>query len=254
MLFTWFMLAGLIFLFAPQGLTNKFQFTFARIFRWPLGISRNIALYAQTRQSPKDVVSRREYNRLQNHLANVLEQRDQELQKVEVLSKLRYKHGLQDAKFVLADVIRAFIDGSHGEFIINRGKNDGLAEGQFVLGFNSIIGTVSDAGPHIARIKLIVDPTSKIEVKIADTDRVMQGNGSNSAKLKFFPAEKKIEIGDYVYTCKKPGFLNYPMIIARVAEIEPDEDNPLSRNITVEPACRLERLSNVAVIIMNPQE
>ncbi|MHC4735435.1 MAG: hypothetical protein ACYTDW_13395, partial [Planctomycetota bacterium] len=48
MLFTWLMLTGLILLFAPQNLTNDLQFAFARIFRWPLTIGKNISLYART--------------------------------------------------------------------------------------------------------------------------------------------------------------------------------------------------------------
>ncbi len=105
MLFTWFMLAGFIFLFAPQNLTNKFQLAFARIFRWPLSIGRSISLVAHTQQPLTDVVSRREYNKLQNHLANLTEQLYQEHQKVENLSGLRDRLPLKGAKIVLADVI-----------------------------------------------------------------------------------------------------------------------------------------------------
>ena len=88
MLLTWFMLAGLISLFTPQKLTNKFQFAFARIFCWPLGISRAVSLSARTQESLTDGVSHREYNRLQNNLANVTEELLKERQKSEKLSRL----------------------------------------------------------------------------------------------------------------------------------------------------------------------
>ena len=48
MLFAWFMLGGLILLFSPQAVTSKFQFAFARFFRWPLSIGRNMPLSAKT--------------------------------------------------------------------------------------------------------------------------------------------------------------------------------------------------------------
>jgi len=256
MLFTWFMLAGFIFLFAPQNLTNKFQLAFARIFRWPLSIGRNISLSAHTQSARgglTDVVSRREYNKLQNHLANLTEQLYQKHQKVENLSGLRDRLPLKGAKLVLADVIREFIDGLRSEFIINRGENDGLAQGQFVLGDNSIIGTISYVSSRTALVKLVTDSTSKIAVKIAELNRVMQGTGSNSAKVQLLSIKHKVKIGDVVYASKKPGFLDAPMIIGTVAQCKRDDENPSLWDITVKPASDIERLNSVAVIIMNPQ-
>jgi len=254
MLLTWFMLAGLILLFTPQNLTSKFQFAFARIFSWPLSISRNVSLSARTQQSLADVVSRREYNKLQNYLANVTEELLQERQKLEKLSRLRSRFVWEGVDFVLADVITAFIDGSHSELIINRGEIDGLAKGQFVLVDNSIMGTISDVSSRIARVKLITDSTSSIAVKIAglNVDRVMEGSGYNSASVRLI--KHKVKTGDSVYADRKPGFLDAPMIVGKVSECKRNSDIPLLWDITVEPACDIERLNEVAVIIMNPQK
>ncbi|GAI97229.1 unnamed protein product [marine sediment metagenome] len=89
---------------------------------------------------------------------------------------------------MLADVITATINEACGELLINRGENDGLAEGQLVLGDYSIIGTISDVDSRLSRLKLITDPTSKVAVSIADVDVrcVMQGNGNCSAKIDCF--------------------------------------------------------------------
>lgn len=256
-LFTWFMLAGLISLFAPQSLTSKFQFAFARIFRWPLSIARNISLSARTQQSLTDVVSRREYNKLQNYLSGVIEQLNQKHQKVEQLSGLRNRlYDLEGARLMLADVITAFIDGTRGELIINRGKDDGLAKGQFVWGDNSIIGKISDLSSRTARVKLITDSTSKVEVKIAklNIDRVMQGSGNNSAKVEMLSTDHKVKVGDVVFARKKPGLLDAPIIIGTVTQCKKDDEKPMLWDITVKPVCDIEALNTVAVIIMNPQK
>jgi len=258
MLFTWFMLAGLIFLFAPQNLTNKFQFAFARIFRWPLSISRNISLSARTRSAMGgvgDVVSRSKYNRLRNHLANITEWLAQERQKVEKLSGLHDRAVWKGVNFVLADVITAS-GSSHNRLIINRGESDGLAKGQFVLGDYSIIGTISDVDSRTAVVKLFTDPTSRIAVKIEglNIDRVMQGNGNNSARVRYLVAKHKVKIGVVVYAGKKPGFLDVPMIIGTVAQCKRGAENPLLWDIIVKPACDIEGLNTVNVIIMNPQK
>jgi len=264
MLFTWFMLAGLIFLFAPQTLTNKIQFTFAHIFRWPLSISRSISLSARL-QPLTDVVSRRQYNKLQNHLANITEQLYQQQQEAERRSGLRKRFGLDGAILITADVIRSSINGPENVLIINRGENDGLAVGQFVLGINNIIGTISAVSSRTSSVKLVTDSTSTMAVKISDpasntTTRkagvkaVMNGLGNNTAKIKLLPKKYKIEIGDIVYACKKPSLLDTAMIIGKVAKCRPDDQNPLLWDIIVVPACRIETLNAVDVIIMNPAE
>ena len=157
MLFTWFTLGGLILLFAPGNLTNKFQFTFARVFHWPLSVSKSISLSVRAKQSPTDVISRSKYNKLQNRLANVTQWLHQERQKVEKLTGLRDRSVWKGVKFVLADVITSS-DRTHNRLIINRGRSDGLAKGQFVLGNDSIIGTISDVDSRIAQVNLVTDP------------------------------------------------------------------------------------------------
>jgi len=103
---------------------------------------------------------------------------------------------------------------------------------------------------------LITDPTSKIAVKIAElnVDRLMQGNGKNSAKVQLLSIKHKVKTGDIVYAGKKPGFLDAPMIIGTVVQCKRDDENPSLWDITVKPACDIERLNGVAVIVMNPQQ
>ena len=256
MLFIWLMLAGSIFLFAPQRLTNNFQSTFAHIFRWPLSMGRSISLFARARQLPLDVVPRSQYNKLQNHLINITEWLNQEREKVKKLSGLRNRPIWKGADLVLADVITASGGGSRTELIINRGTDDNLSKGQFILGENSIIGTVSVVSPRTARVKLITDPTSKIAVKIGglDVSRLMQGDGNDCAKIQLFPYKNKVNAGDVVKACKTPGFLNSAMITGRVAWCKRDDENPSIWDITVKPACAIEGLNDVVVIIINPEE
>ena len=255
MLFTWFMLAGLIFLFAPQSLTNKFQFAFARIFSWPLSIGRSISLAARIQQPLNKEPSNNREAQYQNYIVNLEAQLKQERQKVEDLSGLRNRLPLQGAKLMLADVITASIDRLHSELTINRGGDDGLVKGQFVLADNSIIGSISDISSRTARVKLFTDPTSKIAVKIGklNVERVMQGSSNDSAKIQLLQTEHKVKTGDVIYASKKGGFLDAPMIIGKVTQCKRDDQNPSVWDITVTPVCNVEKLTGVAVIIINPR-
>ncbi len=252
MLFTWFMLGGLILLFTPHSLTNKLQFGFARIFRWPLSFGRSVSLAAHRRQPLTDGLTEAQY---QNYIANLEEELWQECQKVEKLSGLRNRRAFEGAKLVVADVITATINDSRGELIINRGQDDGVAKGQYVLGLNNVIGTVSETASRTAMVKLVTDPTSKIEIKMAESNikRIMQGAGNNSAKIWLLSKEHRVKTGDRVFARKTPGLLDGALIIGKVTGCKTDEENPLLWDITVEPSCNAGALENVAVIIMNPQ-
>ncbi len=260
MLFVWFMLAGLILFFAPPKITNKFQFGFVRTFRKPLSIGRNFSLSASrlmaSEQSiSEDVVSRERYEKLHNHLANVTEWLKQEREKVEKLSGLRDRPVWKGVDFVLGDVIAASVNGLRGELIINRGQKDGLTKNQFVLANESIIGTIFEVDNRTARVRLISDPASKVAVKIAqfDMDRIMHGDGNSSARVKLVPTKYEIKVGDIVYAQKRPGFLSTPVILGTVSECKSNDDNPLVWDITVQPACDIKSLTDVAVIVMNPR-
>jgi len=253
MLFTWFTLAGFIFLFSPENLTNKFQFAFKRIFSWPLRIGRNISLSAGTRQPlrDKDVVSRDDHDKLLNHLANIIQQRNDAYEEVTTLSKMRNIPGWERMGFVPADVITVSINDLRSELIINRGREDDLAKDQFVLADNSVIGTIYDVDARTALVRLFTDPASNTAVRIGNIPWIMQGSGNNLAKISM--VKHKIKVGSEIMAGKKPGFLDTPMIIGKVTRCELNAE-PLLWDITVEPVCNIQKVENVHVIVMNPPE
>ncbi|MHC4114539.1 MAG: rod shape-determining protein MreC [Planctomycetota bacterium] len=255
-LFACLIIAGLIMFFVPQSLTNKLQLTFVRVFNKPLSICRNFTLVTSNQRTLSNVVDQNKYIRLRNHLANNMQWLRQERQNVEKLSGLRNRPVWKGVSFVLGDVITAFTDISRSEFTIDRGKNDGLVKGQFVLGNYSIIGTISELDSHTARVRLLTDPRSQMTVKIGELDFqcVMQGNGDGSAGIALISKKYKIENGDIIYVQKKPGVLNVPMITGIVAQCKTDDNNPLLWEIKVKPSCDIQRLKSVTVIVMNPQE
>jgi cell shape-determining protein MreC len=253
MLFIWFMLTGFIFLFAPQNLTSKFQLAFVHIFRWPLSIGGDLALTAQIQQPLTGAVSRSETH-YRNYIANLEETLAREREKFKKLYGLYNTYVWEGADFVLADVITATVEGSRNELTIDCRKTNGLAKGQFVLGDESIIGTISDVFPQIskAKVELVTDPTSRIPVEIAGLKNIMKGSGNNSAKIEMVKSE--IKVGENVFALKKPGYLDAPMIVGKVTECNRNQKNPSLWDVTVVPACNIEQLEDVAVIIMNPQK
>jgi len=208
---------------------------------------------AQTQQPFAGAASRSETQYL-NYIANLEETLAQERKKFKKLSELYNTYVWEGTDFALADVITATVEGSRNELTIDCRKTNGLVKGQFVLGDECIVGTISDIFPQIskAEVKLLADPKSIIPVKVAGLKSIMKGSGNNSAKIEM--VKNKVEIGESVFALKKPGFLDAPMIVGKVSECSRNQENPSLWDITVVPACNIEQLEDVAVIIMNPQK
>jgi rod shape-determining protein MreC len=252
MLFVWFTLAALILLLSPQKLTSKFQFTFARIFHWPLRVSRTLSLSAHTQKIPNDSTDRREYDQLLNHLKRLEELLKLEHQKVEQLSMYRDRLPLAGAGLPFAGIISSNIDHSNGKLIINRGTDDGITTGQFVIADNSIIGVVSEVAPRTSKVILATDPVFQIPVKIPglNVNRFLIGKGNNLAKIQLLETKYKIKAGDFIQA-QLPG-LDGSMVIGKIKHFKRDSQKPLLWDVTVEPACGIEDLLYVNVIIHNP--
>lgn len=252
MLFTWFILAGFILLLSPQNLTNKLQFAFARVFRWPLSVGRSIPLAVRTNLTYESET--RKEAQYQNYIVNLEAQLRQKDRQLEELSGLRTRlHALEGARLVPADIITASVDGPHCELIINRGQDDHIQQGQFVLGDNGVIGTVSELGARTAKVRLITDSSSVLKVTISGLgiNALLRGAGNNRAKIPLLPVSHKIRSGDVVMATKSPGLLDSPIIVGVITECIRDHSNPALWDITVGPACDIETLSTVAVIVMN---
>ncbi len=256
LLFTWLMVVGVIFLFAPANVTNRLQLTFTGFFQKPLSRCRNITLCSNNENPDANDIGNSDYIRLRNHLANNIQRLRQEHQKVEKLSGLRDRTVWNGVNLVSADIITAFMNELRNDFTVNRGRDDGLVQGQFALGLNSVVGTISELSSRMARVQLFTDPRSKVPVTIGQSNvmGIMQGIGNCRAKIHGFATKHKIKAGDIVYISKKPGLLNVSMIAGTVSESKPNDENPLLLDLTVTPACETRKLSNVTVIVNSNEE
>ena len=153
-------------------------------------------------------------------------------------------------QLMIVDVI-ASPDLSSDELFINRGSDDGLSVGQYVLGDNSVIGRISEISQRTARVMLVTDKASKIAVNIdgLDLQRLMRGVGYGQAKIELVPLKKKVKVGDKVKVCKQAGLLDSAMVAGVVSECKRDSSNPSLWDITVEPVCDIANLRSLLWVL-----
>ena len=92
-------------------------------------------------------------------------------------------------KTVIADI--QFDDSvfHHNNFLINRGKKDGLSRGMIVVSFdNRMVGTITDCGSQFCRVRALSDNDTNIAIRISGSDisGFLQGNGKSKASIGFF--------------------------------------------------------------------
>ncbi len=253
-LFVYFMLGGLIFLFTPARVTGKLQLVYARMFRGPLAAGHLASLAART-ATRTETGRARSYEELQaenrqlgNIVATLKAQRDTAEEKIAKLQQIRTEPDWNRMALVGASVLSDLGQGQK-EFSINRGRADGLAVGQFVLGDVSVIGTISDVLAQTARVRLITDPKSRVWVQFDQSKaRGWMTSDSDGTSVSQVDSRYKVPKGAQVYALKAPGYPEIPFITAVVIDRKPDEE-PLLSTISVEPVCDITKLKGVHVIV-----
>jgi rod shape-determining protein MreC len=257
MLFTYFMLGGGIFLFTPPSVTGKLQLAYAHVFSGPLrtGVvwttaGQTLPQVANTVNTVDHTKQQKIQQRLRNHVATLQARLEKAQSKIDGLSGLRSVPEWNRMKFQQAGIIND-PGQAQGVLLINRGREDGVTVGQFVLGDYSVIGVVSDVSTQAARVRLITDPGSKIGVRVAGAEArgVMQGRGPGTAAIPRVYAKEQPKAGDQVYAWKTPGFPEVPIVTAEVVDSVIDADSAMVWKITVRPVCDIANLRDVYVVI-----
>ncbi len=275
MLLLYCTLGGLIFLFSPPSLTGKIQLAYARAFGGVLTTGRQLTLASRTAQPtelrtvgdfPQAIAAQRrlqeqvaklqaQNRKLQNHLANKEAQLEEAYRKIDALAGVRTIPEWGRMRFQPAGII-TLTGPNQSELLIDRGQEDGLQVGQYIIGELSMIGVVSDVSAQTARVRLITDSKSTIPVRLAELKAggLMQGTGDGTCEIVNVDTKRKVpQEGLEVYAVKTPGYPSIPIVAAEVVSAENDLDTPLLWRITVKPVCDIANLTSVAVIISERQ-
>lgn len=132
--------------------------------------------------------------------------------------------------------------------IINRGSNDDIRRGMPVVTNQGLVGVeavIADA----ARVQLITDPASAINVYLqnADTDAVLMGSVTGDVSLDMISQDVPVEAGDLILTSGLGGGYPSDLPLGQVVTLRSLEFE-LFQQATVQPAVDFTRLEIVLVI------
>ncbi len=133
--------------------------------------------------------------------------------------------------------------------IINRGSDDGLRRGMPVVTQQGLVGRIAAVTADAARVQLITDPASNINVKLEPSraQAVIRGEVSGEISLAMIPQSAPVEIGDLILTSGLGG--NYPtnILIGQVTGVRQRETD-LFQSASVQPVVDFNQLEIVLII------
>jgi rod shape-determining protein MreC len=134
--------------------------------------------------------------------------------------------------------------------IIDRGSDDGIRYGMPVVTQQGLVGRIDAVTSGAARVQLITDPGSVINVKFQNQSEEAQVQGSVTGEVTLEMASQTagINTGDILLTSGLGG--NYPVdiLVGQISSIEKTENN-LFQSATIQPVVDFEGLRAVLVII-----
>lgn len=204
--------------------------------------------------TPRDVTQLREQNallesqvtQLQTQLI-VMEERLGEAQVCFAL--LDFGRTNPQYSYITATVIGREISPFLQYIIIDRGTNHGVRYGMPVVTQQGLVGRVDAVIAGAARVKLITDSTSVVNIRLqsAGIEAQLVGSLTGDVSLDMIPLDRVVEPGDVVLTSGLGG--NFPpnVFVGQVLSTQ-RRDNALFQTATVQPIVDFESISAVLVV------
>ena len=205
--------------------------------------------------APRDVASLRQRNiELESEVAELqaqVIQLQQQVGETDILAALvDFSRTRSENKYKAAAVIGRDPSPFLHYVIINAGSNDGVLRGMPVVTDQGLVGRIDAVIADAARVQLITDPASKVNIRLqnAEADASLVGSVTGDVTLDLIPQDITIESGDLVLTSGLGGGYPPDLIIGQVVNIR-SRDFDLFQQATVQPVVDFNRLQIVLVIL-----
>jgi len=163
---------------------------------------------------------------------------------------LKTQEGRPNDTFLVARVIAKDPSNLKERIAIDRGRDDGLAEGMVVLSAgNSLVGVVSSALDDFAWVTLITDSNSSVNAMVMEsqTQGVVSGTLHNGLRMELLPQDTEVQPGSTVATSGLGGNFPDALLIGEVVSVQGSPQD-IFQKAEVEPTADLSRLKSVLVL------
>jgi rod shape-determining protein MreC len=205
--------------------------------------------------APRDVARLSQLNdqlesevaRLQSQIIE-LQQQNSELQVLSALLDFARTHS--ENEYITAAVIGRDISPFLHYVIINRGSDDDLRRGMPVVSSQGLVGRIAAVTADGARVQLITDPDTVINVRIqpSGAEGTLQGSITGDITVENISQDAVVQTGDLVLTSGLGGNFPPDMLIGQVSGVR-QQPVELFQTATVESVVDFSQLEIVLVIV-----
>jgi len=203
---------------------------------------------------PRDVIALRQQNAaLQSDMARLqaqVVQLQQQVAETQALAALvNFSRSNPESSYTAASVIGRDPSPFLHYVIIDKGSNNGLRRGMPVVTDQGLVGRVDAVISNAARVQLITDPASVVNVRLEKTGREAQliGGVSGDLALDLIPQDVVIEPGDVILTSGLGGSYPTDLIVGQVLTVR-KQDSDLFQQATIQPVVDFTQLKIILVI------
>jgi len=232
--------------------TNIFSVSLINV---QFGFSTRFAALQDFLTAPRDIASLRQRNleleaEVSELQAQVIQLQQQVGQTETLAGLLDFERANPENQYKTAVVIGRDPSPFLQYVIINLGSNDGILRGMPVVTNQGLLGRVNAVIADAARVQLITDPASKVNVRLqnAEVDASLVGSVNADLNLELIPQDAIVNNGDLVLTSGLGGGYPPDLVVGQVVNVR-SRDFDLFQTATIQPAVDFNRLQIVLVII-----
>ncbi len=133
--------------------------------------------------------------------------------------------------------------------LINKGEKDGVAKDMAVATSEGVVGRVIEVSPDTAKVLLIIDPNSAMDVVIqrSRAQGIMEGKIDEVCILKYVQKNEDVQVGDRIVTSGLGGIFPKGLVVGTVRQVERKRPG-IFQYIEVSPSVDLSKLEEVLVL------
>ena len=181
----------------------------------------------------------------------ILTSENAELDNLQELYKLDKKY--PDYPKVAATVISRDGNNWFNVFYIDKGKDDGVDVDMNVIAGNGLVGIVSEAGRHYAKVRGIIDDKSNVSAMFESTGETCMVKGNMESiyqgfiDIEMISNSAKVKDGDEVVTSRISDKFLPGLSVGYIKDITTDSSN-LMKTARLTPVVNFDQLNTVLVI------
>ena len=186
-------------------------------------------------------ILRDENNRLQEALLAA--------KRLEKLAPLRERR----ATAVAANVFARDPSSWFKTVLVDKGEMDGVARDMAVAVAEGLVGRIIEVFPSTAKVLLITDPNSGVDVIVQRTraQGIMEGRVEDFCVLKYVRKSDEVQVGDKVITSGLGGIFPKGLLTGTVVRVERKRPG-IFQAVEVAPSADLARLEEVLILSEEP--